>query len=354
MSDSPEKPSVPETPTPPAAEPKVETVPVSPGKMPLATPKSGGITQGLHTLWTVIFRLGLLGVSVGIGWLVGVLVAQVFPAQNPEPPLSEVWLRQASQSGRKLSQLPQWWRGEPATDGANLLETDNGVATSPERGATSPPTTLSEADQARLAEELPDLQQELESLDNQLAELESAVGQPTTGTVEARLRRLEQQAQAPQAEENPDPAAPATEESEATETMEDDATPAPLAVYQEPRFSRVTDRVVLPSSLLFAPNDNWLTPAGKQLLDTILPDLSQYSGATLIIGSHAGGEASAVTYRQLTFQQSQAVQQYLAQYLGDEMRWVVVGYGDTRPRVQGGTAADRQRNQRVEIGIVPN
>jgi hypothetical protein len=81
--------------------------------MPLATPKSGGITQGLHTLWTVIFRLGLLGVSVGIGWLVGVLVAQVFPAQNPEPPLSEVWLRQASQTERKLSQLPQWWRGEP-------------------------------------------------------------------------------------------------------------------------------------------------------------------------------------------------------------------------------------------------
>jgi outer membrane protein OmpA-like peptidoglycan-associated protein len=116
----------------------------------------------------------------------------------------------------------------------------------------------------------------------------------------------------------------------------------------------VRDRVVLPSALLFEPGSSILTPPGQQLLDSIAVDLSRYGAATLLVGSHTDGASSPDLASQLTLQQAVAVQQYLNPQLeGGGIRWVPVGYGQTRPTAVGTTPADQQRNQRVEIGIVP-
>jgi outer membrane protein OmpA-like peptidoglycan-associated protein len=375
MSDSSEKPS------PPPDKPVPETV-RAPLEQPLpvstraAEPAPNPVIKGMHGLWTLIVRLAILGVGVGLGWIAGVLVAQVFPARNPEPPLQEIVMRQASQTTRKLQQLPQWWRGEPAASEVASIPSE--AATTPETVAsaepevTPPPPLLPDQEAARLSEDLSALQQDLDTLEGQLVELESRAGLPSSGTLEVRLSRLEQSYRQPQAESEETtstPTAPETDTTSSPPASGEDETASALEesasgetgeiaeaapVYQEPRFSLVTDRVVLPSSLLFEPAGSTLTPTGQQLLNTVVPDLRRYPGATFIVGSHTDDAGSDRANRELTFQQSLAVQQYLEQQLGDDVRWVAVGYGNTRPRVQPGSTTAQQRNQRVEIGIVSN
>ena len=357
MADSPNLPP----PTPEQAPPVVGSgpAPASPPPVP-AVKLRAGLGSGLHTLWTLVVRLVILGVGVSVGWLVGLLVAQVFPARNLEPPLMEVALRRSSQTARKVRQLPGWWQGD-GTIGLPPVEAD--VATDASGPGASGPDSPAPAEEASVAEPLNDenrdriaadlttLQQDLAQLNTQLAEIETSLGTAPTGTVEDRLQRLNQRlaVDSPAAEGNAQgaEAEPAAETAPVAETVA-------LSSYQEPRFPLVRDRVVLPNALLFAPGSSTLTDPGQQLLDSIAPDLRRYGVATLVVGSHASGTASPERASQLTLQQALAVQQYLAPQLeGSGSRWVTVGYGTTRPLVAGTTAADQQRNQRIEIGIVP-
>ncbi|MBD1917781.1 MULTISPECIES: OmpA family protein [Cyanophyceae] len=348
MADSPDLPPLPSDPAPAA-----------PRSAPLPAPKSRP-WAGLHALWTVVVRLIILGAGVSLGWLVGMLVAQAMPSRNPDPPLTEVILRQGSQTGRKLRQLPSWWQSDGPVDGvvdevapapeASPSEA-SGVTAAPE---ASPP--VPEAERDRIQTDLTALRQDLAGLNARLSELETSLGATPTGTLEDRLQRLDQRLGAetvprgaPQASAAKTPAPEPPPEAGTDETA-----PAARVPYQEPRFPLVRDRVVLPSALLFAPGSSILTPSGQQLLDSIASDLRRYGAATLLVGSHTDGASSPDLASQLTLQQAVAVQQYLSPQLeGSGIRWVPVGYGQTRPTAVGTTPADQQRNQRVEIGIVP-
>ncbi|MBE9109519.1 OmpA family protein [Nodosilinea sp. LEGE 07298] len=309
----------------------------------------------------------MLGAGVSVGWLVGLLVAQVLPARNPEPPLAEVALRYSSQTVRKLQQLPQWWRGDRAVGLADEALVGSAAPESPGEdpgtGATEAERPLNESDRDRIAADLTNLRQDLTSLNNRLEALETNLDLPaSTGSVEDRLQRLDQRLDADDAvstgaAEAETPAAPAEPPAEPpTESPTEPqptAEPVGLNPYQESRFPLVRDRVVLPSALLFEPGSPILTSPGQQLLDSIAPDLRRYGAATLLVGSHTDSTTAPGPASQLALQQSLAVQQYLAPQLeGSGSRWVAVGYGSSRPLVTD-TAADQQRNQRVEIGIVP-
>ncbi|MEA5451420.1 OmpA family protein [Leptolyngbya sp. CCNP1308] len=350
MADSPDLPPLPSDPA------SVSPHPVVPPPAP--KPRRWA---GLHALWTLVVRLIMLGAGVSLGWLVGMVVAQAWPARNPEPPLTEVILRQGSQTQRKLRQLPRWWQGDGPVDGvvdevAPALDASSsaasGVVAAPE---AEPPVPDEERD--RIQTDLTALRQDLASLNTRLAELETTVGGVPTGTLEDRLQRLDQRlgtrdnrASGDAARETPETAEPETP------TVEPSPKTASAArvPYQEPRFPLVRDRVILPSALLFELGGSTLTAAGQQLLDSIASDLRRYGAATLLVGSHTDGAASPDLASQLTLQQAIAVQQYLGPQLeGNGIRWVPVGYGQTRPTTAGTTAADQQRNQRIEIGIVP-
>ncbi|MBD2106939.1 OmpA family protein [Nodosilinea sp. FACHB-13] len=341
MADSPNLPPLP------------DPAPAAPRSTPPPAPKSRP-WAGLHALWTLVVRLIILGAGVSVGWLVGMLVAQAMPSRNPDPPLTEAALRQGNQTQRKLRQLPSWWQGDGPVDGvvdevAPAMEFSpsaaSGVTAAPE---AAPP--IPEAERDRIQTNLTALRQELTRLNTRLTELETSLGAPTAGTLEARLQRLDQRLGADGgASDAPEAAAetPAVEPSPEAET-------GARVAYQEPRFALVRDRVVLPSALLFRPGSSILTPSGQQLLDSIAADLSRYGAATLLVGSHTDGASSPDLASQLTLQQAVAVQQYLSPQLeGGGIRWVPVGYGQTRPTAVGTTPADQQRNQRVEIGIVP-
>ncbi len=343
----------------------------------------------LKRLWTLTVRLLILGVSVSLGWIVGLLVAQVWPSRNPNPPIQERVMRQTSQTVRKVRQLPQWWQGAEATVAPlpNAAPDPADTQTVAPEDATPIPSALSQ--------EVVALQQELTRLENRLTELEQQTGQTGTGDLSDRLQQLAQQAATPQeteppnaddapteappdaaaTEANPDgdnsDAAPANEgtagpETTGDATLADPATPdaatSPAndglgrhaaAPHAEPLFPLVSDRISLPSALLFEPGGSLLTPAGQQLLDAIVPDLRRYGAVTVLVGSHTDGDLGAEEARQLTFQQSLAVQAYLAAQLEDtNSRWLALGYGKTRPLAVGDAPGTEARNQRVEIGIV--
>lgn len=342
--------------TPTAAGPE----PISPAPVttapaaPAAKPQSVG--SGLHALWTLAVRLILLGVGVSFGWIVGMMVAQTFPARGAEPPLTEVVLRSSGQTRHKLLQLPQWWRGDVGVERASeefpMPDPANLAASGESPGAdamTAEPPPLSKENRDRLTADLTSLRQDVSGLDTRLEALETNLNLPSTGSLEDRLQRLDQRlAAADTAAAAPPPDAASPPEPAA-------AAPAvALTPYQPPHFPLVRDRVVLPSALLFEPGRSSLTGPGQQLLDTIAPDLRRYGVATLVVGSHTDGTTTSETASQLTLQQSLAVKQYLAPQLeGSGSRWVAVGYGSTRPLVID-TGADQSRNQRVEIGIVPD
>jgi OOP family OmpA-OmpF porin len=303
---------------------------------PRGASSRSGVRAGLQGAWTLLVRLLILGFGVSLGWTVGVLVAQVWPGHNPHPPLSEVALRRTSQTWKKVRQLPRWWRGSggiaPAPD---LASQRDALAPAPE-----PPPALSPEQRQQATTDLARLQTELDALSGDLGALEARLGQSSGGGVETRMQQLQQRIN-PSALPAPTLPPPL-------------AASSPAEVYVEPSFSPVSDRIVLPSSLLFEPGGSDLTVTGQQLLSTIVPDLQRYPAATLVVGSHTASDNEPLVDRQLTWQQAAAVQGYLAQQLeATGLHWVTIGYGQTRPRVAGPSPAAQQRNQRVEIGIVP-
>lgn len=344
MADSPDLPPLPSDPAPAAPRSAPSPAPNRPW-------------TGLHALWTLVARLIILGAGVSVGWLMGMVVAQAMPSRNPNPPLTEVALRQGSQTGRKLRQLPRWWQGEGAVGGvvdevAPALESSSAASGVPAAPAAEPP--VPEAERDRIQTDLTALRQDLTSLNARLAELETSLGTPSTGNLEDRLQRLDQRLGADGGASDAPAAAAETPAAEPSPEAETGAEPGARVPYQEPPFPLVRDRVVLPSALLFESGSSILTPSGQQLLDSIAADLGRYGAATLLVGSHTDGAASPDLASQLTLQQAVAVQQYLTPQLeGSGIRWVPVGYGQTRPTAVGTTPTDQQRNQRVEIGIVP-
>ncbi len=342
MADSPDLPPISPDPSPPegVAQPAV-------GYRPAPVPSSG--LRAVHALWTLLVRLLVLGVSVSVGWLAGMAIAQIFPARSPAPPIAELALRRSSQTSRKLRQLPGWWQGDSAVD-LSSEEPAPVVDGQAEPAEAEPPADLAAADLSseerdRIQTDLALLQQDLASLDTRLQTLESSLGAPPTGTLEERLEGLDHRLDAPSA------SAPAPD----SESPDSAATPpqtVALVPYQEPSFPLVSDRILLPSALLFEPGSSILTSPGQQLLDSIAADLRRYGPVTLLVGSHTDPTIVTDGASQLTLQQSVAVQQHLAPQI-DGPRWVPLGYGYSRPRTTGTTPADQQRNQRVEIGVVP-
>jgi OmpA-OmpF porin, OOP family len=342
MADSPDLPPIPPTPAP------SEGVAQFAADYRAAAPSSG-LGAGLRTLGTWLLRLLVLGVSVSAGWLLGMAIAQIFPARSPAPPIAEVALRQSSQTVRKLRQLPRWWQGDSAVN-LNSGDPPPVVEGQAEPAEAEPPAELAATDllpeeRDRIQTDLALLQQDWASLSTRLQTLESTLGATPTGTLEERLERLDQRLDAPVASPaDPAPVAP---------NLGDEAAQAvALVPYQEPPFPLVSDRILLPSALLFEPGSSILTGPGQQLLDSIAADLRRFGPVTLLVGSHTDPTVVADGASQLTLQQSLAVQQHLAPQI-EGPRWVSLGYGYSRPRTVGTTAADQQRNQRIEIGVVP-
>lgn len=109
--------------------------------------------------------------------------------------------------------------------------------------------------------------------------------------------------------------------------------------------------VTLPSDVLFEAGGTNFRPQSQLLLDNIVSDLQQHPNATIRIAAHTDDQEDGTTNRLRSLSQAQAIQQYLAESLGNQHHWSIVGYGQSRPLAPNDSAENRQRNRRIEISI---
>ena len=287
-----------------------------------------------------IFRLLLLGVGGSFAALLGIAIAQFYPAaKTQEPPLIE----KVAQGSRVLwSELQQ----VPTTLGLTPPAPSGAIAPNPSSSTLPSTPQLAEADKQRLQAQLTQIQEELTKLRDrpQIPENERA---KQALVLEERIRSLQQQL-------NPTgfavPMVPQT--GGAASPAEQTGIP--------PATSRVSGRdtlmVTLPADALFnrgIDSQTTLQPNSQAILDTILTDLQRYPGATIRVAAHSDNQGSEGGDRARTFEQATAVEQYLSGKLGKDYHWTVTGYGHSKPLVDDGTEASRQRNRRVEVVIEP-
>ncbi len=99
----------------------------------------------------------------------------------------------------------------------------------------------------------------------------------------------------------------------------------------------------------FQINSDIITPVGTALLDEILAALAQFPDVPVEIGGHADSQGSEEANLELSERRATAVLAYLVAAGEDPERFVVIGYGESRPIADNTTAEGRQRNRRIEF-----
>lgn len=300
-----------------------------------------------YALLVLLFRLLLLGVSGSLAGLLGIAVAQLYPGDIDEPPLVEKLLRGSALFADNLDQMTQPEVVSPVSPAPDTATADPAPSLSPNPESSpevvTPSPALSDADRQQIQAEIAQLQNELQQLNNRAAALEGRVG------AEDAAAPLEQRLQALQRQLDPN-AAPLINTLPPTES------PAPSLVAPATTTLANGDQlmVTLPSDALFAEDPTILRPETTEILNSIVSDLRQYPGATIQVVGHTDSQGSSGSDRTRSFEQATAVKQYLEGQLGEEYRWVVVGYGNGRPLAENTSPINRQRNRRIEIVIDPN
>jgi peptidoglycan-associated lipoprotein len=280
----------------------------------------------------LLFRLLLLGVGGSLAGLIGIAIAQFFPAQVDEPPLLEHIFRRSSD-------LVDWARGD---FGQPRLEPS---AIPAPISSPSPLPEVSDAARPKLQEDAIRLQRELDALAADITVLEQQIGiSPASGSLEARLDTI-QRAIAPDA---------ATSESPAQTLPEE----LPTVTTGNTAFL-----VTLPADVLFTSDERTLSATAPAILDDVVRELQQFPAATVRISAHTDTRNSREGDRGRAYLQANAVEQYLSATTGiaatgttatgENYHWFVVSYGSQQPIAPNDTEANRQRNRRIEIAIMP-
>ncbi|MDQ2099362.1 MAG: OmpA family protein [Tychonema bourrellyi B0820] len=294
---------------------------------PTRVPKSRG--KGVFLL-SLIFRLLLLGVGSGFAWVLGMTIAQIYPSTATQMPLAERLLRLTQNSTPATKRTP--------VTPIPLLQTPK---TTP-----SPQSQINPAVKQKLQSDLRQLQGELNALIGRTAALESQLGSSRpTETLEKRLQLMSRELASPETTTTPTPALPAIG---GTPTPQP-ATTAPQS--ENPVFAGDALMVTLPSDVLFDTGSISLRAGTNVILDNLVADLRNYEGATVRVAGHTDNVGEVADNRNLSFARAQAVANYLSNVLGQKYHWVAIGYGESRPSVDNGSDANRQRNRRIEVAI---
>ncbi|NJL85065.1 MAG: hypothetical protein HC886_02350 [Leptolyngbyaceae cyanobacterium SM1_1_3] len=245
----------------------------------------------LRSLLVFLFRLLLLGVGSTLAWLVGLLIAQFYSAPpTTSPPLQESLGRRSSRTVTKLQQLPQWWQ---QGNTAPQVIVPNSIPASGSAGepasAAVPKPDLTPAEQQAIETDLAAIESDLAALSDRATKLESQVGQQRPPrTLEDRIAAIAS-AIAPA----PDTAVAET----ADPSLSLPLTPLPTASQPAVDLPKIT----LPGQVLFAEDSAQLRPEAEALLAALVPDLSTYPSATILIAAHTAPQPTADASRQLSF-----------------------------------------------------
>ena len=269
-------------------------------------------------LLILIFRLLLLGVGGGLAMLLGIFLAIFYPHPNPQKPLIL----------KVLEQLDNKPRSNPTNSSSRTIPT-----------STKEPLQLTPIERQQITAQLNQLQGQLNSMNEAVGTLETQLGTNRPNeTIETRMQAIALQVQG---------VSPQNPEVQARlNSTTNQLTPVSNTLKAADRLL-----VTLPSDLLFEQSNSILRPESSLILDKIITDLRGYPSSTIRIATHMDANDHPDAEREVSFRRARAIQQYLASALGEQFRWIVVGYGGTRPLVANDTDANRQRNRRVEIAV---
>jgi outer membrane protein OmpA-like peptidoglycan-associated protein len=249
---------------------------------------------------------------------VGIVLANLYPNPNPEKPLI-------------LKVLENIDKKPPISVPQSSSQTTSTSSTEPSQ--------LTPVQRQQAQAKLNQLQAQLNSMNETVATLETQLG--TSRANEALETRMQAIALQLEGVSSANPEAQAMGNSSANQLM-----PVSDSLSSADKL-----KLTLPSDLLFEQSNSILRPEASLILDKIITDLRGYPSSTIRITAHMDADRNADADRELSFRRAKAVQQYLVSALGDQYRWVVVGYGGTRPLIANDTDANRQRNRRVEIAV---
>lgn len=111
----------------------------------------------------------------------------------------------------------------------------------------------------------------------------------------------------------------------------------------------VIDELILDQVVEFEVKSAVLTPAGVALLDEILEKLRTAPEVRVEIAGHADSQGAEDSNLTLSMIRAQAVSNYLVANGESPDRFVVVWYGETRPKVSNDTPEGRAANRRIEF-----
>lgn len=269
-------------------------------------------------LLVFIFRLLLLGVGSGIALILGILFAIIYPHPNPEKPLL-------------LKML------EPLENRTPVISPNSN--STPGSIPINPPSKLTTSQRQEAQAELRQLQAQQQALKGGIARLEKKIDlSPRDEALEARLQAISLQLQAQQAS--------GSDASSGTVGSTNQTTASPQTISLPDKL-----KVTLPSDVLFEENSSTLRPDAGLILDKIVANLRNTPKSTIRIAVHTEVAAKAEENRKLSFNRAKAIEQYFASTLDNQYRWLVIGYGETRPLVLNDTDANGRRNRRVEIAV---
>lgn len=257
-------------------------------------PTASTIRRPSVTKWIIVFILRIVvlaGFSAGAIAL-GLLAGQLTPRTAPGKPLL-----------------------------LKLLTQDEAapVVTKPVLNPTI--AALSPEDKAAIEQETKGIREQLQVLEGRIQQLETELKlEPQQGDLALRLTNL-------------------------TELLKADTTtmpPVPEATTPQPQNDNL--KITLPTNILFNDQGQLKTDAAA-ILEAIAIDLQANKNKTITIAGHNFSTNEKIKAEELSFQQAQTIKLYLAKQVPGDYRWIIVGYGASRP-----LATDNlQANQRIEI-----
>ncbi|NET39144.1 MAG: hypothetical protein F6K19_45435, partial [Cyanothece sp. SIO1E1] len=208
------------------SSPGTETQPAPP---PIPLPPRKSV---IGAVFVFFYRLLLLGFGGSLAWLLGVAIANFYPAQTQDPPLQEIVMQRSRAMNARIKRLHQLWIqddrsqatiepivSQPTTSEAVPTDqpapTANTSTTNPN---PQPAPTLSDEQRQQLKDELIALQADLRALSARTTDLEVKLGDsqpniPLATRIQDLAQQLSPTAASPTA---PTAAAPVTSPSTPT------------------------------------------------------------------------------------------------------------------------------------------
>ncbi|QBK30556.1 OmpA family protein [Roseitalea porphyridii] len=119
--------------------------------------------------------------------------------------------------------------------------------------------------------------------------------------------------------------------------------------------TRVGNNIILnmPSNITFATDQDQVVPAFFPTLDSVALVLQRYNQTLINVYGHTDSTGDDSYNQALSQRRAQSVANYLGGRGVNPQRFLVSGFGESRPIADNSTEAGRAQNRRVEIELVP-